>query len=193
MDFNEAYYTTSEFGLKGYSDRELFTKRAEWLNSLGYKHITILGCGYGFTVKHLIDDFNFINVIGIDKSKWAVSKSHELGLQDHVIQSDILLYNFFNTELIISWSVLDTLSSEAEALSIANYLRLFNKTQIHIMSMSDGKGSPYSEWGYHIRPYSYWRSLFPNAYLVCWECRKVYTPNDREPMSIVIDSRKVAV
>jgi predicted TPR repeat methyltransferase len=173
-----------------YSDHIKFAKRASWLFKLGYKHITIIGCAYGFTIKHLVETFEFTNVVGIDKSQWAVSKAHELGLQDYVIQTDILLHDFTNTELIISWSVLDTLSSDDEALSIANYLNLFKKTQIHVISMS---GDNYKEWGYYIRSYDYWRSLFPDAYLVCWECKKVYTPEGKEPIEVLLKQGRVAI
>ncbi len=129
-------------------------------------------------------------VVGIDKSSWAVSKAHELGLKNYVFHTNILLHDFSNTELIVSWSVLDTLSSETEALSVANYLNLFNKTQIHVVSMS---GDRYNEWGYFIKDYSYWRSLFPDAYLVCWECKKVYTPEGKDPIEVTLNHKRVAV
>jgi len=195
ITFDETYFNDGSIGYKNYSNNLRFYQRAEWLSKLGFDHITILGCAYGYTIKHLIEDFNFTNVKGIEKSKWAVDKATELGLAPYIYPLDAIYYDYIDTDLIVSWNVMDTLSSEDEALTIANYLNLFKKTQIHILSMSDSPNTQeYIDMGYFMKPYSYWRSLFPNAYLVCWECKKVYLPTENSPSigNVPLSSTEVA-
>jgi len=186
ITFDEEYFTNSNIGYINYRDDIRFYNRAKWLSELGYNHITVIGCAYGFTVKHLIDDFNFTNVKGVEKSAWAMTKGTEMGLLGYIFPSDISLYNYANTDLIVSWNVLDTMASDIEVEILSSHLNSSEKTQIHVLSMADSANTQdYIDMGYLMRSYEFWRSMFPDAYLVCSECRKVYNPEGKEPLHSV--------
>ena len=135
-----------------------------------------IGCAYGF----LIEELNKIDmrIIGLDKSEHAYEQSNVKG---QIALNEIITFPYASKEYdwVISWNVMDCLDSESYAELVANRLNFAAKNQLHIISMSESINKNYSNEGYFIKSYDYWREIFPDAILVCSECKIVYDPLKR--------------
>ena len=113
LEFNERYFT------EDIKDRDYphYLKRAEWIvnyinpNSIVY----VLGCGFGYLVKHLKD--LGVNVIGVEIADYAFQNKKS----DSILHSDVLDIDYSNADYLFSWNLLDCLN-EQKAVEIANHL-----------------------------------------------------------------------
>jgi len=169
--FEEDYFTTGDIGYKDYKDSLHFRNRAQWIidyyNFLGISgKVYLLGCAYGYTIKHMIDlGFNGDKVLGIESSTWAFNKTVEVGTHEYVFFCDIDNYNWTtvtDNDLIISWSVLDCITDETKLSSIIKKLNGSGAYQLHVLSVDDSSVNceDYKSYGYLIKPLSYWQDLF---------------------------------
>lgn len=167
LKFDERFFTEE---IRANIDHPHFLQRAKWianyikLNSIVY----ILGCGFGYLVKHLRD--LEVNVIGIEISDYA----YEHRKNQSIILADIVNIDYSNADYIFSWNVLDCLN-EKKAVEIANHLNKFSAQQIHIVCCLEDKTSQkYIKQGYFIKSILYWQKLMPNAIFVEYGTEKVY-------------------
>ena len=161
MIFDERFFTEEIKDV----DYPHYQKRAEWINNYINPNsiVYILGCGFGYTVKYLIE--LGVNTIGIEIGEYAYNNKKD----NSIVFDDIVNIDYSNADYLFSWNVLDCLTQQ-KAVDIANQLNMFSAQQIHIICTSEH----YIEQGYFIKPMSYWEGLFPNAILIEYETRKVF-------------------
>jgi 2-polyprenyl-3-methyl-5-hydroxy-6-metoxy-1,4-benzoquinol methylase len=86
-DFESVYYK-DPYGLPPYRDNSMFLDRAGMIRGrFATGKILIVGCGYGYTVKHLLD--LGADVYGCDASAWAVLQAATVA-PARVTQVDVL-------------------------------------------------------------------------------------------------------
>ena len=155
-------------------------KRAEWIvNYINPDSIVyILGCGFGYLVKHLRD--LGVNAIGIEIAEYA----YNLKKDDSIVHESIENIDYSNAHYIFSWNVLDCLN-EQNVMNIASHLNKFSAQQIHIVCcLEDKTAHKYVNQGYFIKSVSYWQNLMPNAIFVEYGTEKVYgTESLKIPLS----------
>ena len=166
MEFDERFFTEEIRD----EDFPHYLKRAKWIvdyinpNSIVY----ILGCGFGYTVKHLRD--LGVNAIGIEVGEYA----YNLKKDDSIIYDDIVNIDYSNADYLLSWNLLDCLN-ETKATEIANHLNGFSAQQIHIVCcLEDNTAHKFINQGYFIKTVEYWQNLMPNAIIVEYGTEKVY-------------------
>ena len=145
MEFDEQYYKTE---IRGAIDHPHFRQRAEWIKATVPPDsiVYILGCAFGWTVKHLRE--LGITAYGIESSEYAYSQR----VSEYVFHAKAEeLPGYFQDAFIFSWNVLDCLNEES-ATKLAIHLQGFN--QCHIVSCSGDYP------GYFIRPLAWWKTLF---------------------------------
>ncbi len=172
--FNEKYFNEDGYG--GYKNYPHFALRADWINKNLTGNILEIGSAFGF----LIEELSLLNIEieGIEKSEYAVSQNNS-SIKNKITTKDVVNHIFLTDEYdwIISWNTLDCLDDETHAENVASTLNKGTKNQLHIISMHENPNSPsYIRDGYFMKSSKYWCNLFPNAILVCSECRKVYNP-----------------
>ena len=178
LTFGEDYFTVNEEGMKGYKNLSHFKKRAVWVKENLSGNILEVGCAFGFLIYEL--DKLGVSIYGVDKSEYAGTQlAPEIANRVSIIDVKEMRISQDYYDWIISWNLLDCLDNEAHAQDVAYTLNT-GKNQLHIVCMS---GKKYTEQGYFIRGYDYWRELLPDAYLVCWECGKVYTPTGKPELN----------
>ncbi len=145
MNFDADYYVNE---IRGAEDYPHFQARAKWILtqiSSGQK-VYILGCGFGWTVKHLRE--LGVEAYGIESSTYAYSQR----VSEYVLFSSAETYEYPDDCAVFSWNMLDCLDySEAYDLSLA--LKDIDVQQ-HITCCSGDYD------GYFIQPKSYWDSMF---------------------------------
>ena len=187
MDFDATYFN-GESGYKQYQNYPHFVARALWVSNNLQGKILELGSAYGYLLEELFNIDESIYIRGVDKSAFAKSQA-DLSIKDKIYTVDIANADIQTQyDWIISWNVLDCLDSKAHAIVVANTLNSTRANQLHVLSM---EGDKYRELGYFIHDYTYWRSLLPNAILICAECNKVYNPTEFKFSQIPLHSGKV--
>lgn len=176
IEFDEAYYT--ETGYSQYQDYPHFAKRAEWISENLSGNILEVGCGYGYLLHHLslLGKENF----GIDSSAYAEGQA-DTNVKARFEKIDIKDYSVATKfDWCVSWNVLDCLIDETDALAITTKIKTFATNQLHIICMS---GQRYTDQGYFIKDYTYWRTLLPDTYLVDYETKAIYIPDGERVLS----------
>lgn len=174
--FNEKYF--NEDGYSNYKDYLHFVQRAKWINTNLSGNILEIGCGYGYLLHHLnlLGKENF----GIDGSIYVESKV-DTDIKAKFEKIDIKDYSVeVKFGWCVSWNVLDCLVDEVDAIAITTKIKTFATNQFHVICMS---GKHFTEQGYFIRDYAFWRNLLPDAYLIDYGKRIVYVPNGRKKLS----------
>lgn len=182
LEFDERFFTEEIRDI----DYPHFKERAKWIanyiepNSVVY----ILGCGFGYLVKYLID--LGVNAIGIEVGKYA----YNLKKDSSIILADIVDIDYSNAHYLFSWNVLDCLN-EQKAVETANHLNKFSAQQIHIVCcLEDKTAHKFIDQGYFIKSIEYWRNLMPNAIIVEYGTEKVYSV---ESLKIPLSWNKVSL
>ena len=167
INYDETYFTNGVDGYNNYHDFPHFALRAQWLvstyNALGFKNkIYVLGCAYGYLIKHcLLLDPTF-PIYGVEFSQYAYNQSLEVGVQDRITLLDINNFDFpADMDVCISWDFFDCLVSDAQAQTII--AKLANcKFQAHIICVDDGgqDAIDYVNYGYFIRTADQWKTWF---------------------------------
>lgn len=187
--YNKEFFNDG-VGYQKYKNYSHFSQRADWIKSNLKGKILEIGCAFGF----LIEELNSmgIQIEGIDKSEYATSQINE-SISNKIITKDIADHIFLTNEYdwIISWNTLDCLDDEIHAENIASILNKGTKNQLHIISMHESPNSlSYIRDGYFLKTSKYWRNLFPNAILVCSECKKIYNPTTFDFSKIPLHFKK---
>ena len=186
--FDETYFNGGN-GYSKYQNYPYFTDRASWVKSNLLGNILEVGCAYGYLLHEL--NLQGVECFGIDKSSHVetkvdselLAKYEKINIKDYSVG---VPYDW-----CISWNVLDCLVDEADAVLVTTKLKTFATNQLHVICMS---GKHFTDQGYFIRDYTFWRNLLLDAYLVDWESRKVYTPNGKPPMSgVPLKGKLVAI
>ena len=173
MQFDEDYYH-GLIGFGNYQNYPHFYKRAEWLYNYYIDHnltgkVYIVGCGYGYVIKHLIEDFNVPSnrVKGLEFSAYAYQQATNLGLDQYLTFIDIQDFDFSSIpdlDIVVSWNVLDCLPNETKAQQVINKLNQVTNLQMHIICITndDPNAQKYIDLGYFIKNRAYWANLFTN-------------------------------
>jgi hypothetical protein len=159
LQFDEVYFNGGN-GYGNYRGYTHFQERANWLNDFmianGYSTILILGAGYGYLIKALVENHGFTSatVKGIENSNYALAQAELLGYgvsQGYMINADIRTYSLPQTDLVVSWNVLDSLTNLTEIQQIINQINNINCASIHVYCGSiDPLNSHYNDLGYFI-------------------------------------------
>lgn len=187
MEFGEVYYNGGN-GYGDYKDYPHFYQRAEWLYNYYINHnltgkVYVIGCGYGYVIKHLIEDFGVPSnrVKGIEFSSYAYQKATELGLDQYLTFINIEDFDFStipDLDIVVSWNVLDCLPNETVAEQVVNKLNQVAGIQLHIICVvdDDPNAQNYIDNYYFIKNRSYWANLFnkEKTILVEYESKKVW-------------------
>ncbi len=189
ITFNEEFFN-GDIGYQEYKNYPHFHDRAFWIKSNLSGRILEIGSAHGF----LIEELNSMGmqIEGIEKSEYAVSQV-DSSINNKIITKDVVDHTFLTDEYdwIISWNTLDCLDDDTHAENVASILNKGAKNQLHIISMHESPNSPsYIRDGYFMKTSKYWRNLFPDAILVCSECRKVYNPTSFDFSKIPLHFRK---
>lgn len=156
ITFDEAYFNGGHY--HPYQDFSHFVDRAAWINSFmnanGYNHVTILGAAYGYVIKYLVENHGFDNttVLGIENSDYAISQANSLGYgvtQGYIIKGDIRTHVYDDSDLVISWNVLDCLDDLTQINNAIIQINNIDTCQIHVYGASDDPSiSQYNLDGY---------------------------------------------
>jgi len=180
LQFNEGYFKGEGYG--NYRDYPHFLQRAEWIynyitsNSLTGK-IYILGCGYGYVIKHLINlGISADRIIGLETSTYAYQEATNLGVEQSLDTTDVKDFDFSaitDIDIIISWNVLDCLLDETTAQEVVAKLNQMANLQFHIICVvdDDSDSENYIKLYYFIKNLSYWTNLFGKEEVVLIEYR----------------------
>ena len=173
MSFDEQFYKGG-MGYSNYRDFPHFARRASWIAGK-YKDkafkgsIWIVGCGWGFVVKHLRDLLPVEQqqlVKGLTFSQYEYEQSvNVVGLPPDSIEVSDAADKFFpQMDMAISWNFLDCLppSDEEKAIAICSKLSTMARYQIHVICMSDNdiNAELYIKDGYNIKSLEYWQRKF---------------------------------
>lgn len=119
---------------------------------------------------------------GIDNSSYADSKV-DTNVKARFEKIDVKDYSVVTKfDWCVSWNVLDCLLDETDAIAVTTKIKTFAINQLHIICMS---GQRYTDQGYFIKDYAYWRALLPDAYLVDYETKTVYIPDGERVLSAI--------
>lgn len=176
LTFDESYFTTKEEGMKDYQNFSHFKERAFWVRDNLSGTILEVGCAFGFLVYEL--GKLGVESWGLEQSSYALSQSPPENAGKLTLGDIVDLKTSY--DWIISWNVLDCLPDDSHASLVAQALNTYAKNQLHVICMS---GQQYTDQGYFIRDYDYWRFLFPDAYLVDHETRTMYVPDGKGSLS----------
>jgi len=149
MIFDETFFNTQCKQL----DHKHFQTRAWWIKNeipLG-THVYILGCGFGYLVKHLrlLD----VEAWGIETSEYA----YDHRVSDYVLLSAAEDFDYPEGCYIYSWNMLDCVNEEiAENIAVA----IYGHKGMHVVCTGDYDG-------FYIQPLSYWLELF--EHIVAYE------------------------
>lgn len=159
----DSNYFIGGVGYHIYQDFPHFAIRAMWLANFmstnGYDHVTILGPGYGYLIKHLVETHGFdtSNVLGIENSTHAISQADALGYgvtQGYMVNSDIRTHNYAATDLVISWNVLDCFANLAEVQTVLSRLSDAEICFVAVYCASeDPMNSQFNEQNYFLAPF----------------------------------------
>ena len=173
ITFNERYFNDDRgIGYRPYRNYPHILDRAIWIRDNLSGSILEIGSAYGFLIFEL--DKLGIEIDGIDISSYAVSQADK-SIASRLKIGDVkdAPYSSNQYDWIVSWNVLDCLNDERHAQDVASVLNDAGENQLHVLTM--GKyAQKYTDLGYFQRDYTYWRSLFPDATLICSDCRTVY-------------------
>lgn len=179
LKFDEEYFEKG-VGYGNYEDYPHFNQRAQWLynyitsNNLTGK-IYILGCGYGYVIKHLIDlGIPSNRIIGLETSTYAYQEATNLGVDQSLDTTDVKDFDFsavVDIDIIISWNVLDCLPNETIAQEVITKLNQMANLQFHIICVidDDPDAQNYINQYYFIKDLSYWTNLFGKEEVVLVE------------------------
>ena len=186
--FGEEFFKSNYGEYKNYLH---FYERALWLNNYYIsnkysKKIVIVGCGFGYTIKHLLEINPDLTdkVLGIDISQYCYDQAIEIGLEKNFILSDAMKFDWQSEDidLICSWNLLDCLPDEQKATEL---IELFNKnstSQLHISCISDETNEliDYSSQGFFIRSIDFWANILDGvgSIIVQYDSGNVYMLND---------------
>jgi hypothetical protein len=157
--FDEEYFN-GEIGYANYTNYPHFIQRASWLSNFmstnGYDHVTIMGAGYGYLIKALVENHGFTtsNVLGIENSSYAITQANALGYgvtQGYMVQSDLKTHTYGATDLVVSWNVLDCFENLTDVQTVLGRLDNINTTFIVVYCASeDPFNSNYNSLGYFL-------------------------------------------
>lgn len=186
--FGEEFFKSNYDEYKNYPH---FYERALWLNDYYIsnkfsKKIIIVGCGFGYTIKHLLEINPDLTdkVLGIDISQYCYEKAIEMGLEKHFILSDAIDFDWKNEEidLICSWNFLDCLPDEQKATELIELFNQNSTSQLHISCISDETNEliDYSSQGFFIRSIDFWANIIGGvaSIIVQYDSGNVYMLND---------------
>jgi len=192
INFNETYFTNGADGYPNYHDYPHFALRANWLvnlyNSLGFSNkIYVLGCAYGYLIKHCLDLDPTFPIYGVEFSQHAYDQSLAVGVQDRITLLDVNNFSFpADMEVCISWDFFDSIQSDVQAQAIIAKLADC-KLQMHVICTDDGgqDAIDYANFGYFIRNITQWETWFEvdnkpaqeDLYLVEYHSRIVWHRN----------------
>lgn len=180
LNFDESYFTTKDEGMKGYRNFPHFKERALWVQANLSGSILEVGCAFGFLIYEL--DKLGVSIYGVDKSEYAGTQlAPEIANRVSIVDVMDMMIGQDHYDWIISWNLLDCLDDDEHAKNVSYTLNM-GGSQLHVVCMS---GQRYTDQGYFIRDYNYWRNLFPDAYLVDHETRTMYVPDGKELLSEV--------
>ena len=166
LQFDERFFTEDVRD----EDFPHYLERAKWIDNYIKPDsiVYIIGCGFGYLVKHLRG--LGVNAIGIEIAEYA----YNLKKDDSIVHESIENIDYSNAHYIFSWNVLDCLN-EQNVMNIASHLNKFSAQQIHIVCcLEDKTAYKYVNQGYFIKSVSYWQNLMPNAIFVEYGTEKVY-------------------
>ncbi len=161
ITFDVDYFSNNIHGYWNYRNYPHFATRAAWLNTFmianGYTHITILGAGYGYLIKALVENHGFTTstVLGIENSSYAIAQANALGYgitQGYMTQADIRTHVYGATDLVVSWNVLDCLDNLTDVQNAIYQINDISKVAfIHVACFSeDPATSNYNASGYFL-------------------------------------------
>ncbi|MEE9438981.1 MAG: hypothetical protein V3V14_08285 [Saprospiraceae bacterium] len=167
LEFDERFFTEEIRD----EDFPHYLERAKWIDNYIEPDsiVYILGCGFGYLVKHLRD--LGVNTFGVDIGDYANQNKKS----DYIFKECVATINLTNADYIFSWNMLDCLD-ETIAPKIATNLNKHSVPQIHIVCCLEDVKSAQSflEQGYFIKSIQYWQNLMPNAMFVEYNTEKVY-------------------
>ena len=191
MIFDEEYF--SSVGYTKYRNFPHFRERAKWIKANLVGSILEVGCAYGY----LLYELHKIGVtaVGVDISSYVGTQLLP-EISDRVLITDIAdVVIEEKYDWIVSWNVLDCLDDDQHAIQVAGVLNKGSVDQLHIIQMCERENN-YTDQGYFIRDYNYWRSLLPSAYLVSMTPQLVYVPRGKPRLSQIPlcgDERHISV
>ena len=193
-NYEENYFNDSTVGYKNYTDYPHFQARAQWIydayTSFGYSGtVYILGCAYGYIIKHLLEIDPTFPVYGIEFSQYAYDQSAIVGVQDRITLMDAQNFTPPNDmNIVISWNFFDALDNITTARNIISKINNSKcKLQMHIICTAD-EGYDWDSM-YLIRSLADWKTDFEvdlkasqlSTYLIeyhtknVWRCTSVPT------------------
>ncbi len=113
------------------------------MNTNSYSHVTILGAAYGYVIKYLVENHSFNNttVLGIESSSYAISQANVLGYgvtQGYMVNSDLRTHVYKDTDLVISWNVIDCFANLTEIETVIGQINdISSVCQIHVFGSDD--------------------------------------------------------
>lgn len=176
--FSSGYFMNAEVP-SGYSDygqldQQRFIDRASLIADMDVDSVLIAGCGYGYTVDHLVE--LGINAYGIDISDFAVSRA-PAAVVDRIFTADLMsdmdLMQITNQtadgmfDLIVTETCMSCFTDEA-CKDICDRLSLFAKSIVHIVYTEKSDIKP--EY-YNIKPIQTWREMSNHTWLAEKEVR----------------------
>lgn len=172
MSFNETFWNGDNGYGGSYKKFPHFQARARWIKDNLSGSILEVGCAHGY----LLEELGALGVTayGVDISAYAVNQKDPAS---DIFIGDLALIDWATRfDWVVSWNVLDCLQSDDHAKRSADTLNTISGDQLHIICMS---GNHYTDQGYFIRDYSFWRSLLPSAILIDYETRKIFNPTQK--------------
>jgi ubiquinone/menaquinone biosynthesis C-methylase UbiE len=136
-DRGKSYF--EEFISSGYKEREVFYQNIfiELINKVEFKSILELGCGFGWNLKRIQDDFDGKEILGIDFSIPQLDNAKKyLDLTEKVnlVNGDLtkLPYQNNSVDITFSFGVFMNLHKDKINLAVDEAIRITKKKIIHV-------------------------------------------------------------
>jgi hypothetical protein len=160
------------------ADHPHFKDRADWVHSLhGTKPVKVLGCGYGRTVWWLNE--MGVEVSGLEKAPYALKNSY---IPDRVFKT----LKIAKGDFVVSWNLLDAVSSEANALKLIAMINKADKSY-HVICTDDGRpeAANFKADGYFIRHIDWWlERVAKHVVIVDYFSKKPYNTRKKLKMPL---------